>query len=310
MGTLWHKLILLAFVSVSVQAFGITKSEPKIAIVKEGDVLKLFCAVDGYYEWCTFRHKDRLCDFEWQREPWNVTVLECDDYEGRYRWYGDYNYYECGLELTGASLEDAGEWSCSFESYHRGQYRGYGYRANATMMVEVEAITTTTTTTTTTTMTTTYSAASSASRRRNDSPPTSEEEEEIVEVVDDEPKSSTNAGYVVLAVIIVILIIIAAIVYGLHYKGKLPPSFYNLSGYITRGRGNGNKRFKPVKSDVDEDDAKKHPTIVKNGTNGTADMGDDADINPDLTTVTWTSEKGDDKDAPVMDEEKKPLQEE
>ena len=159
-------------------------------------------------------------------------------------------------------------------------------------------------------MTTTYSAASSANRKRSDSPPTSEEEKEIVEVIDDEPKSSTHAGFVVLAVIIVILVVAAAIVYGLHYKGKLPPSFYNLSGYITRGRGNSDKRFKPVKSDVDKNDAKKHPTIVKNGTNGTADMGDDVDINPDLTTVTWTMEKGDDKDAPGTDEEKKPLLEE
>ena len=165
------------------------------------------------------------------------------------------------------------------------------------VMVEVEAITTTTTTSTMTTITTTYSAASSASRRRNDSPPTSEEEKEIVEVVDDELKSFTNAGYVVLVVFIVILVIATVIVYGLHYKGKLPPSFYYLSGYITRGRGNGYKRFKPIESDDDEDDAKKHPTIVivKNGTNGTADMEDDADTNSDLTTVTWTSEKGDDK---------------
>ena len=30
---------------------------------------------------------------------------------------GDYNKYECGLSVSKARAEDAGEWTCEFESY-------------------------------------------------------------------------------------------------------------------------------------------------------------------------------------------------
>ena len=59
----------------------------------------------------------------------------------------------------------------------------------------------------------------------------------------DEPAS--NAGYIVIVVIIIVLILVALVVFGLHYKRKLPESFYNLGGLVK-----GDKQWKPVLSKV------------------------------------------------------------
>ena len=61
--------------------------------------------------------------------------------------------------------------------------------------------------------------------------------------MDEEPAS--NAGYIVIVVIIIVLILVALVVFGLHYKRKLPESFYNLGGLIK-----GDKQWKPVLSKV------------------------------------------------------------
>ena len=39
---------------------------------------------------------------------------------------GDYNNYECGLTVSEARAEDAGEWTCEFESYVKNRRRGDG----------------------------------------------------------------------------------------------------------------------------------------------------------------------------------------
>jgi hypothetical protein len=58
---------------------------------KEGGSLELLCTVDGYYEWCTFKHPDgRICDFEWSRNLWDVAVLQCGDFTGRMTRIGDF----------------------------------------------------------------------------------------------------------------------------------------------------------------------------------------------------------------------------
>ena len=62
---------------------------------------------------------------------------------------GEYDRYECGLEITSASLADTGEWSCDIESYER--RRGDSKVASKKFHVYVEIPTSTTTTTTTTT---------------------------------------------------------------------------------------------------------------------------------------------------------------
>lgn len=56
---------------------------------------------------------------------------------------------------------------------------------------------------------------------------------------------SSNAGYIVIVVIIIVLIAAAILLFGLHYKRKLPESFYNLGGLVK-----GDKQWKPVLSKV------------------------------------------------------------
>ena len=34
-------------------------------------------------QWCTFKHAEKMCEIEWKRTPYNVTMGTCDDYEGR-----------------------------------------------------------------------------------------------------------------------------------------------------------------------------------------------------------------------------------
>ena len=56
---------------------------------------------------------------------------------------------------------------------------------------------------------------------------------------------SNNAGYIIIVVIIIILVVAAIVLGGLHYKRKLPESFYNLGGLIK-----GDKQWKPVLAKV------------------------------------------------------------
>ena len=35
------------------------------------------------FQWCTFKHAEKMCEIEWKRTPYNVTMGTCDDYEGR-----------------------------------------------------------------------------------------------------------------------------------------------------------------------------------------------------------------------------------
>ena len=76
----------------------------------------------------------------------------------------------------------------------------------------------------------------------------------------------------------------------MHYKGKLPQTFYNL----------GRKQWKLVQPNetneaIIDDDEKKHPEIVKNGQKlenrtGETDV-ESAKIDPDTEKVAYTSEK-------------------
>lgn len=115
----------------------------------------------------------------------------------------------------------------------------------------------------------------------------------------------------------------AIVLLGLHYKRKLPESFYNLGGLIK-----GDKQWKPVLAKDADEDLKKHPTIVKNGgangtTNGTSsetpaevELGkiesETTNINPELSTVTWTAEENNKTEADMhqAEAEQKPLKEE
>jgi len=88
---------------------------------------------------------------------------------------------------------------------------------------------------------------------------------------------------------------------GLHYKRKLPASFYNVFS----------PRWKPVNTeDLVQDEEDRHPSIIKNGgldETALTEAGDVVNVNNDLTTVTWTSDEKEDlkKDEPKEDVEKK-----
>ena len=81
--------------------------EPKEAEIPCGSKLNLTCNSDGYWERCKFTlHNIRKsCDFQWKRDVWNITTLECSDFEGRARFVGNYDSYECGMELDNVTPE-------------------------------------------------------------------------------------------------------------------------------------------------------------------------------------------------------------
>ena len=91
------------------------------------------------YEWCKFRHvpSGRVCDFEWNEAAYNITVLNCEDFAGRFVFLGKYNDYNCAVRIENARGEDAGQWVAEVEEYYSGYYRGYGYNATANFNVEV-----------------------------------------------------------------------------------------------------------------------------------------------------------------------------
>merc|ERR1712073_227820 len=114
---------------------------------------------------------------------------------------------------------------------------------------------------------------------------------------------------IVIAVCLIILIGGMSIMFGLHYKRKLPSCFYSMFS----------QRWKPVMNNDDfpqqEDDEERHPSIIKNG--GADDSvlselgdGEKANINNDLTTVTWTSDEKDEKDEKKDEEKKEEVKEE
>merc|ERR1712018_269970 len=185
---------------------------------------------------------------------------------------------------------------------------------------------TTTTTTTTTKVTTTNGETKTTSLEQEIT-----EGSDLVEAgtpsqggqnSDKTEEPSSNAGYIVIVVIIIVLIAAAIVLFGPHYKRKLPESFYNLGGLVK-----GDKQWKPVLSKDADEDLKKHPTIVKNGgangtTNGTSSETpaeveegkvdvESTNINPELSTVTWTAENNKtEADMHLEETEQKPLKEE
>ena len=77
-------VVLMGLLAGLVASFEIKTSRPKNLAVEEGSSIELYCAVDGYYEWCTFKRQDgKICDFEWKRDLWDVDVLQCSDFAGR-----------------------------------------------------------------------------------------------------------------------------------------------------------------------------------------------------------------------------------
>ena len=97
-------LSLLLVGAVSVSAFKVKSVSPSQVKVRLGGSFKVICTTDNWYEFCTFRRGSKSCDFVWKRYggyggPYNVTMGECGDFAERLEFRGDYNKYECGLEM-------------------------------------------------------------------------------------------------------------------------------------------------------------------------------------------------------------------
>ena len=102
---------------VIVSAFEITSHEPRTnsnSGVKydEGDDVDLWCTADDWWEWCKFTlvHSDKSCELDWKKYALldgkrtyvrNVTALDCDDFEGRFEYLGDYENYRVRRRLLG-----------------------------------------------------------------------------------------------------------------------------------------------------------------------------------------------------------------
>ena len=102
-------LMLLLFCVSTSSTFELVRVEPEStsinSIIPYGGKLRLACNTDAYYEWCKFIHSDKACDFEWRKDVWNITTLDCSDFEGRARFVGIYGNYECIMELDNVTLE-------------------------------------------------------------------------------------------------------------------------------------------------------------------------------------------------------------
>jgi len=93
-----------------------------------------------------------------------------------------------------------------------------------------------------------------------------------------------NVVIIVIAICLIIIIGGLSALFGLHYKRKLHPCFYRMFS----------PRWKPVQTDMDvEEDEDKHTSIIKNGLNVSelGPMGEGANVNGDMTTVTFVGEK-------------------
>ena len=88
------------------------------------------------FEYCYWRHNDRLCEFEWKRNAWAIRQQSCHGFNSRVKYIGDYDSHECKIELSGVGLDDAGNWTCDMESYVTGDHvSGYQVKRHLELIV-------------------------------------------------------------------------------------------------------------------------------------------------------------------------------
>ena len=90
-----------------------------------GETVTLKCVASDWYEFCSWKHDNQVCKFEWKRSYGEVRKQSCDiALNERIKFLGDYNEHECSIELSNLTLSDAGEWTCDLESYVWGPISG------------------------------------------------------------------------------------------------------------------------------------------------------------------------------------------
>ena len=113
--------------------------------IQVGETVRLSCQSDGHYEYCIWRHKNRVCNFEWKSAHNDVKKQTCTELNDRAHFRGSYESHECSIDLENAQLSDQGEWSCEMESYVWGPARGSTHKKSLSLNV-IPKITTTSTT--------------------------------------------------------------------------------------------------------------------------------------------------------------------
>ena len=140
MNIFYSKSILNLFVVISYlntsNAFLITKTsmDPNHPI-QVGATVRLACQSDAAYEYCIWRHKNRVCQFEWKRAHDEVKKQTCAELNDRAHFRGSYDDHECSIDLDNVQLSDQGEWSCEMEHYVWGPARGSTHKKSLNLKV-------------------------------------------------------------------------------------------------------------------------------------------------------------------------------
>jgi hypothetical protein len=135
------------------------------------------------------------------------------------------------------TTQDAGAWTCSLESYHNSQSRGYGDQGNATMsiLIEERPENTTTTTATTTVFKVIPDGVSHAAQVYFDAAIGGEQNVPTLHADDGKPQASKDCGLARITILSFsaiwnVLTTVACIMFGLHNKRKLPAALYRAFG--------------------------------------------------------------------------------
>ena len=55
-----------------------------------GSTVRLRCKTSSWYEYCVWKHKDRVCEFEWKRSHWAVKEASCSAFHRKVEFIGNY----------------------------------------------------------------------------------------------------------------------------------------------------------------------------------------------------------------------------
>jgi len=103
--------------------FKITDFKPQTQTVKVGDSITLWCRSEDNWEWCTFEHANKKCQFVYDNDyKVSKSKTYCKNFDDRIKFDETLkkNYRDCGITLTDVQPEDAGEWSCKMLKYMYG----------------------------------------------------------------------------------------------------------------------------------------------------------------------------------------------
>ena len=67
----WQFLLLVSICQIT--AFRVTTYEPTLIAIDDGGSVKLSCTVDDWYDRCTFKHKDRQCEFHYDDTAYSLV---------------------------------------------------------------------------------------------------------------------------------------------------------------------------------------------------------------------------------------------